>query len=310
MKLIFVGDPHFRIKSSVYRVGDPYHTQLKKLDYILSLGEKQKADAVVFGGDIFHSPRESYELVYDLLDIFHKYKTPCYTIIGNHDVVGYNLDILKKSPLGILVQSGVLTLLDKDVVLPLNVVLRGIHFYSEHKDERYQFGKYKDYLKIVATHNMIVPLDSAPFDYVHPDKVITDANVVLCAHFHIPFDYVSNALSHRPRYVNPGIPMRWTINEANIEPKVALLNWDGNTYSVSYLPIPHEKNVFNLEKSAETKEDKKTIDNFVKALEETSFDANNLEESIIKYGECNDVDKSIVDELLIRIKSNRGTYGE
>lgn len=124
-KLIFVGDPHFRAKGSKYRIDDYYQVQFDKLNQILQLGEQKQVEGIIFLGDIFHTPREPHELVRDLIATFKKYKVKCYAIVGNHDLVGYNLDTLNSSPLGVLIESGVLTLLGGDTQFSNQIVVRG-----------------------------------------------------------------------------------------------------------------------------------------------------------------------------------------
>lgn len=301
--LIFVGDPHYRVKGSPYRIDNFYETQLDKLKQILKLGEVHKSSGIIFLGDIFHSPRESYELVYNLLEVFKTTTVPCYSIVGNHDVVGYSIDTLKRSPLGILTKSGFVTLLNQDIVFGDNVVLRGIDYFSKHEDQKYQFNGYGNYTRVICSHNMIVPLDKALFDFIHPNNVQTDADLVMMGHYHMPFDFTT---PNSKRFINPGVPMRWTTNEVNIVPKVVKVEFSNNTYKVDYLPLQYKKDVFDLTTPQEIKTSSQEIENFVQTLEATTFGSTNLEESIAKYGVDQGIEPIVVQELLRRIKESRG----
>lgn len=316
MRLILAGDPHMRSKGSLYRKDEYYKTQFNKLEQILELGMQHKVDGVVLLGDVFHSFRESHELVKDVMSSLKKYKVKCWVIVGNHDIQGFNHASLRSSPLGVLVESGLVTLLGENTVFPDNTVVRGVDYSPDHGADKYMFSsEWDQYLKIVCAHTMIAPFDKAPFDFLHPDKVQTNAQLFFMGHLHSPYDYISNIQPQKPRFVNPGIFMRWTINEASIVPKVALLNVfyaDGiHSYNIQYIPLKakpgHE--VLDLNKAKEVKEHIHCIDSFVDTLESTTFGSTNLEESITQYASDQGLEKNIVEELLKRIKEQRGSYG-
>lgn len=309
MKLIFCGDPHFRAKGSRYRVDDYYRVQFDKLNQILQLGEQHQASGVVFLGDVFHSVREPHELVKDLLGTFKKYTVPTYAIVGNHDLIGYNADSIGTSPLGVLVEAGALKLLGKSTEFSDNVVVRGVDYRPDHALDQYILEDSSKF-KIVATHNMIIPMEKAPFAFVHPDHVSTDANLMVCGHYHMPFDYVSSLPGMR-RTLNPGVPMRWTVNEAVIQPKVALLDvsyLDGvHSYKVTYIPLVAKpgSEVLNLKEASTTKSSSQAVENFIDQLQSTQFNSCNMEETLIQYGKENDISKAVIDELLHRIQTQR-----
>lgn len=316
LKLLFCGDPHFRTKGSVYRQDDYYKVQFNKLEQILELGVQQNVEGVVLLGDLFHSPRESHELVKDVMATLKKYKVPIYGIVGNHDIQGYNHSSLKTSPLGVLAESGLITLLTEGTKFSDNVVLRGVDFQPDHAVDRYVFSQEYDHqLKIVAAHTMIAPFDKAPFDFLHPDQVKTNAQLFFMGHLHSPYDYISNAQIQKPRFVNPGIFMRWTVNEASITPKVALLNVsyvEGiHSYNIQYFHLDAKPGyeVLNLDKAREVKEHTHCIESFIDTLESTTFGGTNLEESITQYSKDQGIDTQIVTELLKRVKNQRGSYG-
>lgn len=309
MKLLFIGDTHFRRHSSRYRVDQFYENQINKLEQILKLGQAENAAGFVFLGDVFNTPREPYELTSDILARLRSSTIPSYTIMGNHDIIGYNLSTLRKSPLGILVKSGAMTLLEKDLEFAEEkLVLKGIHYTSTYDEKAYNFNKYENYLRVVATHNMIIPQESAPFDFIHPDTIKTDANLVFCGHYHLPFDYIANNSALRTRYINPGVPIRWTTNEASMSPKIAVLTWNAPTYSVKYLHLEHRPadQAFNLVASVAAKQHLQETDSFVQALQSTEFVSTNLEATIVHYGQQYNIEPRIIEELLNRVKDARG----
>lgn len=309
MKLLFVGDTHFRFKSSRWRVDNFYDTQLDKLRQILSIGASQQVTGIVFLGDFVDSPKEAYKLSTDLITTLKGTQVPLYTIVGNHDLSGYNLSTLDNSPLGVLVKSGVINLIDQDVVFPgSKVVLRGVHYESVLTPEKYLFDCYPDYFRLIASHNMIVPLEEAPFEFYHPNKINTNAHLVVSGHYHHPYDFTSNLNLERTKWINPGIPIRWTINEVNIQPKVAILTVDYlngiHTWGIQYFPLTYKpaNEAFDLTTPVGIKAKQNTVQSFIDTLQSTDFSSVNLVESIQQYGSTNNIEKGIIDEILLRIK--------
>lgn len=304
--LLFVGDTHFRSKSTPHRIDNFYEEQFKKLQQILDLGAKHQVEGIIFLGDFFHTSREGYELTHDLIGALKKATVPCLTIVGNHDLFGYQISTLKRSPLGILIKAGVLQRIEKDQVFSNQVVVRGIDYMSKHMDNLYQFRGHKDYFKIVCSHNMILPVMTAPFDFINPENIDSNSNLVVCGHYHLPFDYTTRA---GVRYINPGVPIRWTITEARMVPQVLLVSWDGQASQVQYIPLQYNMEAFDLEGAAEKKQEKRNVEYFVKTLETTTFNNSNIEESISKYSKEQTLDQDIVTELLRRVGEGRQTYG-
>lgn len=280
--------------------------QLGKLQQILDLGATHQVHGIVFLGDFLHSYREGYGLVYDLMGVLKTSKVPLYVVVGNHDLQGFSLDTLSRSPLGVLIQSGVLILLNEDTIINNELVLRGIEYKSLHNDEDYQFKGHPSLLRVVSSHNMIIPMDQAPFTFTHPDTINTDANVVVSGHYHMPF---SHTTPKGALFINPGIPIRWTISEAKLEPKVLLLTTSNKMYTIDQLPLSYNKQAFDTETPKEIKAEKKDIQNFIQTLETTTFGMNNIEEDIQKYGSDQNLAPEVITELLRRIKSSRGTHG-
>lgn len=316
MKLLFCGDPHFRTKGSVFRKDNYYQVQFDKLEQILQIGTQQQVEGVVLLGDLFHTPRESHELVKDVMATINKFTVPIYAIVGNHDIQGYNLASLKTSPLGVLAESGLVTLLKEGTLFSDSVVVRGVDYRPDHAVDQYIFSsKYDKHLKIVCAHTMIAPLESAPFTFLHPEKVQTNAQLFFTGHLHSPFDYISNSQLQRPRFCNPGVPMRWTVNEASIAPKVALLNVNyvgaTHSYTIQYVHLKAKdgSEVLDLTKAAEIKEHSHCLDQFSETLQATTFGGTNLEESIVQYGQQQGLPSPVVQELLTRVKGARGIYG-
>lgn len=315
-KYLVVGDCHYRARGSIYRIDDYYATQMDKLKQILDIGAQQDVEGIFLLGDVTHTIREPYQLVYDLIEVMKTSKIPLYTIIGNHDVTGRNMESIRSSPLGVLIKSGALTLLREDTEFPDKTVMRGIDYRSDHAIDQYIFGaKYDQYLKIAYSHNMVAPFDKAPFDFIHPETVKTDSNIIFLGHLHSPFDYISSTQIQKPRWINPGVPFRWTVNEASIVPKVALLNVsyvEGiHSYNVQYIPLKAKpgSEVLDLNKAKEVKEHSHCIDSFIDTLESTTFGSTNLEESITQYSKDQGLDVKVVQELLRRVRQSRGSYG-
>jgi DNA repair exonuclease SbcCD nuclease subunit len=305
-KFLFLTDSHFRSDSPKLRIDNAYNVQFQKLGEILTLVREYDIDAVLHGGDFFDTKKPPHELVADMIDWCKHIGIPIFVVIGNHDVTGYNLDSVRNSGLGVLLEAGAVHELKEEVYKKENLILRGIHHSNVIDKKQYAFdSKYADYTKIVMTHNMIIPVDSMPYDFVHPKDLTCDVNadLVLCGHYHIPFDWTDKKT--KTRWVNLGPLCRWTISEQNHIPQVMLIEVDNNKFKVKKLPLESAKpgnKVFDLDFISSEKKREQDIQSFVKSLEQTTFSNIDIEKVIQQVGQSQNVESSVIEEALKRIK--------
>ena len=302
LKFLFFTDSHFRDDKPRGRTDDIMKSQWAELGEILTICRDQDVDAILHGGDFFNVKRPSHKLLVHILDWCRTLNLPIYGAIGNHDISAYNLDTVDNSGLGVLFESGALNRLDQEVFEKEKLVIKSVH--SElHFQSHYMFDElHKDFTKIILSHNYIIPMETVPFEFMHPRDVKTNANLVLCGHYHEPFDYMSG----KTRWINPGALSRWSLSERNNAPTVLLITISEGRLSVEPIQLKSSKpgnEIFDEEFIKNQKQHDLDIKQFVKSLEETSFDTVDIETVAKKVGADQGLSESILDIVIKNIQN-------
>jgi DNA repair exonuclease SbcCD nuclease subunit len=281
-------------------------SQFDELRDILELSREHEVDFLVHGGDFFDNRKPSHQLVVHLLDWFKLLDKPVYTVIGNHDLLGYNLDSVKNSGLGVLLESGAVDKIDGHMQWDESkIVIKSIHSTLDFQTQYLFDDQYKDYFKIAVSHNYVIPSETMPFGFIHPRDIATNANLVLCGHYHMPFDYcVHDRTDDNTRWINPGAISRWSTADRNKMPQVLLLEVKNGNYTLTHIPLKSAKpgfEIFDLELLNASKEREQDIAAFAKSLESVSFQAVDIESMIKKLGAEQAIEKPILDIVLNKI---------
>lgn len=298
-QFLFLTDTHLRGDRPVSRIDNTYLAQFEELGDIANLALEHDVDAILHGGDFFHTRSPSHKLVADVVAWCKFLDKPIYTVIGNHDVLGYNLKSVENTGLGVLFETGLVSSINDLVYKSPNIVIRAAHTSATFKDE-YKFEqKYDDFFKIIVSHNFIIPTETLPFEFVHPKDIQTNADLVLCGHYHVPFDYSDG----RTRWVNPGAISRWSINEKDRRPTALLLTIDSNDFKISPLPLSCSKSgneIFDVEKIRNQDAKNVEIESFIESLERTTFASIDIEAVVKEAGKT--LPESVLAEALSKIK--------
>lgn len=128
-KVIFVGDVHLKGSTPISRKDNYPETILNKIKSIWSYADTIGCSTIVFLGDIFDTVNISLQYFSHVLTLFKQIVSSgidLYTIAGNHDLKYDSMDTLPITPLGILVKSDAIKLLDMLTVD--DVFIQGTHF--------------------------------------------------------------------------------------------------------------------------------------------------------------------------------------
>lgn len=128
-KIIFVGDLHLKGSTPISRKDNYPETMLKKLEFIWEYAESIGSTTIIFLGDIFDTVNTSLQYFSHCLTLFKQIASSgidLYTIIGNHDLRYDAMETLPITPLGILVKSEAIHILDSLVVD--DVYIAGCHY--------------------------------------------------------------------------------------------------------------------------------------------------------------------------------------
>jgi DNA repair protein SbcD/Mre11 len=301
-KIAFITDTHFRDDRPKSRTDDVIETQFAKLGNIIQLVQDHDIDVMLHGGDFFNTKKPSHQLVVHLLEWCKSLGIPIYGAIGNHDITGYNLDSVTGSGLGVLLESNAIERLDFKVFPEEKIVIKSVHC-SLNFEQDYLFpSEYDSYFKLIVSHNYVIPSDSMPFGFIHPKDINTNAHLVLCGHYHVPFDYDDG----KTRWVNPGPLFRWSVSEKSHTPKLLMLTVDGLQYKLDFLTLSSVKpsaEVFDLSLLDKEKQQERDIKEFVKNLSSVSFQNVDIENLVKERGAIENIDKSILDVVLAKIRN-------
>lgn len=302
LKLLFYTDTHYRDTQPKSRIDDVLASQFAELGDIMNISVEHQVDALLHGGDFFDTKKPSHQLVIHLLNWVKTLNKPILGIIGNHDVTGYNLDSVKNSGLGVLFESGAVDKIDNYEWQNTKVVVKAVHSTVNFETEYMFEEKYKDYFKIVLSHNYVIPADDMPWGFIHPKDIKTNADLVLCGHYHVPYDYTNG----KTRWINPGAISRWKVSERNHMPQVLLITVnDDGTHAVEFIPLPSAKKadeIFDLEFLKAEQKREQNIQTFVNSIEATSFQGIDIEQVILTTGKEQNIPQNVLDVILDKIR--------
>ena len=168
-------------------------------------------------------------------------------------------------------------------------------------------------MKIIVSHNYVIP-SKVPFpDFVHPRDIKTNANLILCGHYHEPFEYDATKegdLYPSPIWINPGPLCRWRSSDRFKKPEVLIITVgstddEGRPFSIKHVPLKSVKpadQVFDVEALETEKKQEEDIKKFVNSLEQTSFHDVNIEQIIRDTGQKQNISPEVIQEALTRIQ--------
>jgi DNA repair exonuclease SbcCD nuclease subunit len=299
MKILLIGDLHLRSLSDrpKWRLDNHYESQFQELLEIRDIAAANKVDMMISLGDIFDNTRVSHQLVSDTLTFCKSLPCTWHSLIGNHDVNAYVIND-KSNGLSVLMEAQAIERLDELVFEKEKVVIRGIHAYLDPKQGDYWFSdQYKDYFKIVASHNFIIP-HQVPFEAVLPSQVHTNASVCVLGHYHKSFQHTEgNTL-----FINGGSISRWAVNEI-WAPQVLLL--DTVTGIITPIPLKVSKDyneIFDLNSVMEIKSNEMNLQNFVDSLNNSTFENVDVSQVVLTKGKEEGILKEILDLCLEKVE--------
>ena len=189
MKLVEFNDAHIRGSTPRSRTDDYPETLWQKFQQLTKFIKKHHIEAVLNGGDLFDTPDPSTGIVNRYLQLFSSWGIPMYSIIGSHDKFGYNDKTLERTALGTLRAAGVTDIISYPTRIGEGCSIAGIsHSYDldENPEVDYYYGKDNDDYLIQMCHGMIT--EGTFFGkYTVYDQIRTEADLVICAHYHPGF---------------------------------------------------------------------------------------------------------------------------
>ena len=274
-KVIIVGDVHLDHRKVKSRIDNYMESSLLDFKETLKIAKAQKADAIIYLGDIFEISVVTPELESLVLNTLRcdDYGDPwpfkIYSLYGNHDVDNV-VSKLSKTSLNTLFASGFMINTNYIEDLSISCIQ-----WAERVDEEIKSGLLlENDTAVVLAHAYIA---DKPNEYVPGTNSFSDIDVhedtklVVAGHFHYFMDFVRE---DGKRFINPGSLSRRNYKNDDIERQVQVLSLlidpeNKSVEKIEYIPVesalPYDQ-IFDLEKKEIENQDKKDVKQFTKAL--------------------------------------------
>ena len=275
MKFLYFGDRHNTFKNPPSRIDDYQETCENKDNEIIEIGRKNNVAAFLQPGDFFNEKDINGENEFiqkviskwglinikELIDsirdeetinpvIVEKIKNyiPLVGIVGNHDLIGNNIESLKDTTTGLLSSLGLINLATKENPIffttedGLKVAITGTHYHL-HMDESAYLSDYiidekLGDIHIHIVHGMLSEKDMGPLiKHTLIDKIKdTKADITLCGHNHVGFGIFNIDDKY---FVNIGSVTRVSndLKEVRRTPSVALIDISKSGVKVEEIPL-------------------------------------------------------------------------
>lgn len=289
--LVWGTDPHLSDKAPVSRTDDWASTVIGKIDQMGEFCAEHKADAAVFGGDIFNikSPdANSHRLVIRLTKSVRKFPCPAFSSVGNHDLKWSDMKFLNEAPLEELFASGVFGRLygphEHIIGDSPRVKITGIEYHGKQYDlDRFRAPKKgdADYL-VCVVHCLASKSGGTMFEREDVIKYrdLLDLNpevdVWYFGHWHEDQGITridDDETGPGKWVVNVGSMTRGSLTLDNLERKPKCVVTDFSDREINLLEVPLDikppEKVFDLERRVAAEARETVMNTFVDKLEET-----------------------------------------
>ena len=239
-KILFVGDVHLKGSTPISRKDNYSETILKKLEWVHSYADSIDCKDIIFLGDIFDTVNTSLQYFSLCLSTFKKIADSginLYTIVGNHDIKYDSIDTLPITPLGILIKSNIINMLE-DLYIE-DVYIKGVQ-YTEHPSRNLSD---KSYFSIMVAHRF--------YESAFNEEPISKHNLVdwcfdtyILGHDHRP--YLTVELEEEGKHISlfrPGSLARNSSDQYNRLRKPRVLVFDTLSKYFYYEEVPSESGI-------------------------------------------------------------------
>ena len=222
LKILFATDLHAKLLKPSTRLDPNFlDTVAGKMSFICDLAKT--VDLTIFGGDICDNPDPSNSVIIRLMKILSESNCDVFSVIGNHDIFGYQQHSVGNSALGILMEAGCLHRLD--TIWRHGICIRGMHAFDKLDFSADPTAKFN----IIVAHKMITNANIPGVISIPALARVNKADLVLSGDMHSP-----HCIEHDGRtYINPGSITRMSIADRDRIPQVVIVTIDDD-YKMSY----------------------------------------------------------------------------
>lgn len=252
-KFIITGDWHWRGTNPKSRLDNYQEALTSKIREVFTLAKEHNAIAILQPGDLTHSPNINLNTVGDFTDLLTEAPVPIISIPGNHDTGCGNLDVVPRTPFGLLSRLGLIKnahggLVMMDCEEEVLVSGHGFNYMTDTDKSQYAMSKgISDTATIIhLTHGMLLEKEPG-FDIRHTLiselELLPDLpDVLVVGHEHIGFgikEITGKLTGKRCLVINPGALGRLTahIEEMERQVQVCLLTIEDGNISADLISL-------------------------------------------------------------------------
>jgi DNA repair exonuclease SbcCD nuclease subunit len=276
---ILTADWHLREDKPICRTDDFWTTQWKKVDFIRNLQETCGCP-ILHAGDLFNHWKPSPFL---LSEAIRHISTLFYTIYGNHDLPGHNINLADK--------SGVKTLEISDTI----DVIESNYWGAEEIKSILPIPFINTDRKIAVCHLMTYTGKPPWPGCTDPSaeellEQCPEFDLILVGHHHKPFVVEKDGRL----LVNPGPLTRQRVDDIDLKPRVYLWYAETNTVEPIFLPI--QDGVISRGHLKHNEERNERIEAFIKRLQSPTGGMTELsfEKNLERFRSDNKVKKEVM----------------
>ncbi|MFA5396497.1 MAG: metallophosphoesterase family protein [Methanogenium sp.] len=247
MKLGFFTDSHIRADNPEGRTDNFRQSILTKLEEISQIWKDNGVQAVLFGGDLFHTPDAAKSIINDVIPILRSWQLPIIGVVGSHDYFGYQLKSLKRTALGHFVKFDCIQLVgDEDLIPEINLDIHlGEGIFVTGTSHSYWFADTPDSCKktIEASRGIkyLIQLvhgdlfnKPVPWPHLLTSQIKTESDLVLSGHIHT--GWPNKVIKHgNTKFVNPGGIARIDNTGVQRTPMVCIIDVYDNKKGITHM---------------------------------------------------------------------------
>jgi DNA repair protein SbcD/Mre11 len=295
-KIVFGTDLHLRATKPLSRLDDDFlETLLDKMDQVREYSKD--ADLVILGGDIFDRPDVPHSVVLKTIRTLSKFQVPLYTIVGNHDIFGYQGTTVDSTALGVLFESGCIKKLD--VLGPKEGIdIYGLHAYDKTTWEVPPSSG----VKILVAHKMLTnkSIPNANCIMIKDVAMSTNADIILSGDIHYPHIEEINGKI----FINPGSLARLSITDRYRYPQVSIITIEDSgeiNHSTEPLNSRPAETLFDINaysnRMASEAHTNQFVKTYVQMVVSVKAEAHRMEQSLEDLMEANNVPRNVRESV-------------
>jgi len=247
MKLGILGDLHIHSKAPERRQ-DADYLETCRIKLYRSLRLLEDCDVIIQVGDFFDSYAVSNKVTAMAIDTIRWAGREIFCVYGQHDLSGHAASTIQNSPLQVLRAAGVVNLLGDD---PIGFGEEDVMFYGAPFGQDIPQVVDDERFKVLVTHRMIGDRPLYPGQELEGPRSFLrkypEFDLVCCGDYHYRFD---DGVGDRV-ILNPGVMMRKTLKEADLEHEPAVYTFDTQERRAKIIKVPCEpiEAVMDLERT-------------------------------------------------------------